>query len=431
MKRKLLLIFIVACIPFAILAQEYGPKNEYKSVGNFVFISKIDNNTNIDIVKVFKSRENLHFQDAQPARFLLLDQQKKFAFGIGGMARFVGGSEFGGIINTSTNQGFQPALIAMPQGDFPRSQLRMSAATSQIFFKLVGKTKKLGNIETYISTNFQGNNYAPQLRQAYISFMGFTIGQAWSTMTDLSGYPPTIDYAGPNGLVFMLNPMIRYAGYFAKGKVKYAAALEFPSVNATYGTFASNTPQSAPDVIGYMQFNWNKQKSHVRLTGIMRNMAYKDITNKKTDVRQGWGAQLTGVTALTSKWSMFYQFIYGEGIGSYINDMSVLKSDMVPNPHSNGCVQTLPMWGLTGGLQYNISKTVFMSASYGQARLYTDKGYDMMNQYKYGQYIVANTFWNATPSLQLGIEYLRGIKALYGGDKGHANRVNLMAQYSF
>ncbi len=397
----------------------------------FIFFSPGPVRESISILDVMRKTDNLHFQDAKPPRFLLVDQQHKFALGIGGMARVVNGVEFGGIVNTSTDEGFQPALIGMPAYDFTRSQYRLSAGTSQIFLKMVGRTRNIGDVEVYISSNFQGRNYTPQLRQAYVSFLGLTVGQTWSTLVDLACCPPTIDYAGPNGLSYVLNPMIRYSRKFARERMQFALALEFPQLNGTYGSHAAYLPQSVPDVIGYLQFNWNDAKSHIRASGILRNMAYRNLNKGQSEMMQGWGAQLTSVIALGGRLSMFGQFIYGKGIGSYLNDIGELNRDLVPNPEKTGYLQALPMWGVTGGLQYTFSKRVFVSASYSQSRLYSDRGYDPAGMYKYGQYIVANAFWNLTSDCQLGIEYLRGMKTVHGGEKGHANRMNLMVQYSF
>lgn len=46
---------------------------------------------------------------------------------------------------------------------------------------------------------------------------------------------------------------------------------------------------------------------------------------------------------------MFGQFNYGKGIGSYLNDLSNLNVDIVPDPDNEGKMQVLPMLGWYAG----------------------------------------------------------------------------------
>ena len=113
--------------------------------------------------------------------------------------------------------------------------------------------------------------------------------------------------------------------------------------------------------------------------------------------------------------------------------MSNLNVDLVPDPEDEGKMQALPMMGWFAGAQYNISPKVFISGTYSASRLYSENGYpnNQPGYYKYGQYLVANAFWNVTPNMQVGAEYLRGWKTNYDRTTHHANRLNLLVQYSF
>ena len=52
-------------------------------------------------------------------------------------------------------------------------------------------------------------------------------------------------------------------------------------------------------------------------------------------------------------------------------------------------------------------------------------------QYKKGQYLVANVFWNVTHNFQVGVEYLHGWREDFNDLSREANRINLSAQYNF
>lgn len=130
---------------------------------------------------------------------------------------------------------------------------------------------------------------------------------------------------------------------------------------------------------------------------------------------------------------IFGQATYGKGIGQYLNDISNLNVDIVPNPEKEGKMQALPMLGWFAGAQYNICPKIFVSGTYSMSRLYSENGYpnDQPSSYRYGQYLVANVFWNVTPNMQVGAEYLRGWRTDFSNSTHHANRMNLLVQYSF
>ncbi|MDE6310049.1 MAG: hypothetical protein K2L81_07650, partial [Muribaculaceae bacterium] len=80
--------------------------------------------------------------------------------------------------------------------------------------------------------------------------------------------------------------------------------------------------------------------------------------------------------------------------------------------------------------QYNISPKFFVSATYSQARLY-DQGTLGPDTYRYGQYVVANGFYNILDDLQVGLEYNWGKRTDVNHQSGHANRISAMVQYNF
>ena len=110
----------------------------------------------------------------------------------------------------------------------------------------------------------------------------------------------------------------------------------------------------------------------------------------------GFGIQASTTFNLGKQWQVFGQATYGKGIGQYLNDLSNLNVDIVPNPDEAGKMQALPMLGWYAGLQYNISPKVFLSSTYSMSRLYSENGYpaNEPSTYRYGQYFVANLFWN-------------------------------------
>lgn len=381
-----------------------------------------------EVVRILKETENQRFHDPKAPRFLLTDSKGRFALGIGGYVKAVAEYDFDGI---SRNVDFYPSQIPDKGASRVRNQFQMDVTTSTIFLKLVGHTKNLGDFVVYTAGNFRGGDKVFQLQNAYAQFLGFTLGYDYSIFMDLSALPPTIDFAGPCGQIFYRSTQFRYERKFAKYS-KFGVGIEMPVVSGTVNDQYQIGVQRMPNFPAYVQLGWNSG-SHVRLAGLVRSMTYDDLVADKAASEIGWGAMLATTFNVGKKWQLYGQGVYGRGIGGYLNDISNLNADLVPDPAQRGHMQSLPMMGWYAGVQYNICPKVFASTTYSQTRLYSDNGYPAVatNQYRYGQYFVANIFWNVTSDLQMGAEYLHGWRKDFDSQERQANRINLSAQYSF
>lgn len=381
-----------------------------------------------EIVKVMRDTQIPRFQEPKAPRFLLLDSKGRFALGIGGYVKTTAEYDFGGICD---DVDFYPTLIPNKGQTNIRNQFQLDATTSTIFLKLVGRTKHLGDFIVYTAGNFRGGGKVFELRNAYISFLGFTMGYDYGSFLDLSAMPPTIDFAGPNGMSIYHATQIRYEYAFPEG-LKLGIGVEMPVVDGITNQHLKISNQRMPNFPAYIQYGWNKS-SHIRVAGIVRNMTYDNLVADKAESKAGWGVLAATTFNVGSRLNVYAEGVYGRGISQFMNDLSNLDVDLVPNPDEPGKMQVLPMMGWYAGLQYNFSPKVFISSTYSQSRLYSEKGYPATpsDQYRYGQYLVANLFYNVTSNLQLGAEYLRGWRTDFDRETRHANRINLSAQYNF
>lgn len=381
-----------------------------------------------EIIRIMKETQSQRFHDPKAPRFLLTDRKGRFALGIGGYVKATAEYDFGGI---SDDVDFYPSLIPNKGQTRVRNQFQIDASTSTIFLKLVGRTKNLGDFVVYTAGNFRGDGKTFELQNAYASFLGFTAGYDYGLFMDLAALPPTIDFAGPNGQIFYRATQFRYEKSFAKGW-KAGIGVEMPVVDGITNTHVNITTQRMPNFPAYLQYGWNSS-SHIRVAGVVRNMTYDNLERNKLESQVGWGTFVATTFNLGKKVQFFGQATYGKGIGQYLNDLSNLNVDIVPDPEKEGTMQVLPMMGWYAGLQYNICPKVFVSSTYSQSRLYSENDYPAAasEQYRYGQYLVANIFWNVTPDLQVGAEYLRGWRTDFNDEMRHANRMNVSVQYSF
>lgn len=395
-------------------------------MSNGIIMVTIDKAGN-EIIRILNESQLQYIHEPQAPRFLLMDKKGKFALGIGGYVRTTAEYDFGGIVD---NIDFIPADI--PAQSKIKNQFQMDASTSTIFLKLVGHTKLLGDFVVYTAGDFRdGNDRGFMLRNAYVTFRDVTVGYTFGGFMDLAAVPSTIDFQGPNGATFYRATQLSYVCKVLKN-FRFHASIEAPAVDGTTNNEFHIAQQRMPDFTAAIQYGWNST-SHLRVSGIVRSMTYTSTLCDKASSVTGYGVQASTTFNMGKQWRVFGQATYGKGIGQYFNDLSNLNVDIVPDPEKEGKMQALPMLGWYAGLQYNISPKIFLSSTYSMSRLYSDHGYprDAVGTYRYGQYLAANMFWDITSNMQVGAEYLRGWRTNFDNVTRHANRINLLAQYSF
>ena len=345
---------------------------------------------NDELMAMFYDTRLLHFQDPRAPRFLLIDRKGRAALGIGGYVK----------------------------------------ATASYDFD--GANSVLGKYTVYVESDFRGGqDYGFRLRQAYVNARGFLVGQTWSTFVDPAAAPPTIDYEGPNGMTSVRNVMLRYTLDLSK-HWQVALAAEAPSV--TYTLSDGNNMairQRMPDIPFYVQYGWNEGNNHIRVSGLIRGLSYRDLMASRNKSVLGWAVQLSGLANITPKVMLYYQGVYGRGYDRYLNGLNGKGFDLIPDPDNQGKLYAPETLGYMAGIRYSFSQKFFISASYSQSRLYSKTGSLSENSYRYAQYIVGNAFYNLTPDCSIGLEYLYGRRSNINREDGQANRINAMIQYNF
>lgn len=87
-----------AMIVMPMFAQQKDLYPELEGPGPVVIISK-DKNGKEELINVFEETQRPHFHDPRAPRFLLTDQQGKFALGIGGYLKTTMEYDFNGIVD--------------------------------------------------------------------------------------------------------------------------------------------------------------------------------------------------------------------------------------------------------------------------------------------------------------------------------------------
>ena len=264
------------------------------------------------------------------------------------------------------------------------------------------------------------------------SFLGLTFGRDVTTFCDLTASPQTIDFQGPNAYNFNFATMIRYEYSFLRKHMKIGIAAEMPNVSGTYGTTLAPIPQRVPDVPVYLQVAWGRnRRSHIRASAVFRDMYLRNLATDSNVAVFGWGVQASGNIHIARFLQIFFNGVYGKGITPYLQDLTGSGLDFTPNPQNPNSVQTMPMYGWQAAAQVNILRNLFVSGGYSTVTVCKHNGYYAPEEYRHGQYMFGNIFWNVTRRFCIAAEYLRAIRQNMDGAKNSANRVNFMMQYSF
>lgn len=178
----------------------------------------------------------------------------------------------------------------------------------------------------------------------------------------------------------------------------------------------------------------------MRLSGIIRNFAYRDLVDARTRHITGWGAQLSGNFSFYKPLVFNFQAVYGKGIASYIQDLSGRQISFTPCDGRLGEMESNPMMGLTFGASYDVTKKLQFNVVGSYARVWSVGDYAVLgdtgdtagnNNYRYAVYATANAFYKFTGYLKWGIEYNFGRRTTYELGSANDNRIQTQLVFSF
>ena len=381
-----------------------------------------EKNKNDSALSPFWTEQGDWFRNPEIPSFVFATPGGKFSLGIGGYFNLTASADFDGIAD---NIDFVTYDIDVPKDSLQRSQYQMYANTSLLYFKVINKTSH-GNLVGYVSANFRGPENTFSLFQVYVKYYGFEFGENWSTFSDAASWPVTVNYVGLNSMSEVLNPLIRYK-YKLSENWQFAISAELPQFTANY-TNTKDLKQTVPDIPAFVQYNFDE--SHIRLSGIFRNLLYRNDTLNVNENLTAGGVSLTGNIEITKKVQIYFQGLYGKGIGSYVQDLSIDELNAVPVSGQPGLLAALPAYAYFGALQYNFNPSLYSTLMYSQVKVQPDN-FNSPDYYSYAQQFTGNIFWSFLPSANLGLEYCFGKRVNQNGQYATSNRMEFMMQYNF
>lgn len=443
MKNRFTLTLAAAAIASTAAAQipsdEFPQKEDRKGF-------HIEKTTEQDREMLFKSRPHANKSVPVP-RFLIKSANGNFFIAVGGQVNTIFGADLGNNLyeQDAAAGGFTTCDIPVPSVRGHRADIFINPLNADIDFQAVGLPGSDNEITGYIRFGTPGNTINVTLKRAYLTWRGFTIGQKLTLFQDQDAcQPPTIDTEGPSGTVSQTAYEISYKSKSYNG-FRFAAALDMPTYYSGDGVYhgkdfreweghpvSNAVSQTVPDIPFWVEWS-HSANNRIRLSGIIRNFRYQDLV--KSEIRDcvGWGVMLSGNLNPVKPLILYLQAVYGQGIGSYIQDLSQTPVSYVPSNKCPGKMKASPMMGLNFGATYNINRRWQVNALASQARIWNVSAYanalDLEQNYKYALYAGGNCFFNITSYLQVGVEYLWGRRMTW--DHKGANDSRLEGQILF
>ena len=280
----------------------------------------------------------------------------------------------------------------------------------------LGKLKTLFEFELF-GTGADAGQTTFRLRHAYGELGQFGAGQTWSPFMDIDVFPNTVEYWGPNGMVFFRNVQLRWMP--VQGESRVTLALERPGASADQGVYANRIELQGvkphfpmPDISGEARLG--RKWGYVEIAGIVRRMEWEDVNNDQFDLSGGaWGWGLNLSTNLKAgKQDVFRgQVVYGEGIQNYMNDAPVDVA--IRNTPANRTAPIegvpLPLLGIVAFYDHYWNEK--LSSSIGYSRLDIDNSDGQANDaFRTGQYAVTNLLYYPVKNVMAGGEFQYGYR---------------------
>lgn len=309
------------------------------------------------------------------------------------------------------------------QGD---SRAELTVSQSRLNFDLRDSTD-IGTLRAFIEGDFAGDGDTFRLRHAYGQLDDFLAGKTWSNFVDVEATPEDIDFEGLNGRVNKRKTQFRWFPRIGE-KWNLIASLEDPDPNINNGEAVS----LYPDLIASMRRDWFG-RFHVKTSLVLRDVEGRwDVDSSVKDGVIGWGLSFSGKTPI-KRWdprdNFLFQFNFGNGFGSYVNDLDTLgEGDAVFDP--NGNLKALRVYAGYVGFQKWWQGTLRSTFVVSAVNVDT---YDFQpdDAYESTQRASANLIWSPTARVDLGGEILWGRREDKDKQDGTAWQFQLSSKYRF
>jgi hypothetical protein len=281
-----------------------------------------------------------------------------------------------------------------------------------------------------------------RLRHAWGQWKQIGGGQTNSTFMDVDVFPNTVEYWGPNGMLFVRNPQVFWEPIAKENGSNLRLAVEAPGASGDAGVFADRVELQnvrgrypIPDFTGH--YRAAGKRGYVQVGAAIRKIAWDDtLPNDKFDLNGstvGWGISGSSNLKATKNDTVRLQFTYGEGIQNFFNDAPI---DVGIKKNGTSTVtpvtgEALPIFGMVLALDHNWNDKWSTAAFYSRVDV-TNSDLQTPDAYKNGQYFAANLLTTPAKNVMMGGEFQWADRSNFSdGFKSHDTRLQFTFKYSF
>lgn len=310
--------------------------------------------------------------------------------------------------NTGVSDRFVPAKFPL-RGSSDYSESAHSSVTangSQIRADL-RVLDDPGDFHIYYQSDFYGEtnkNMRYRLQHFFAEYYNFKAGFTASVWENSDAWPDTLDYEGPNAVIFARRPLIHYRWNLdTNWKLNFGVEQGDFFVDGTGAPGGTNERFARlPDFAANAR--WEQGATSVQASTILRDIGYRDGAGQDYSAT-GWGVNLGGAVQLTDADALRFLGVYGVGVGGMGNDTSFLSSDA--GFTQDGRFEALPYWSFMLAYSRDWDASWRSTFSYGYADLNPASGQDA-NFFSNSTYASGNLIYQIDPRWSAGVELLYG-----------------------
>lgn len=295
-----------------------------------------------------------------------------------------------------------------------------------------GELKTIFEFELF-GTGVDAGQTTFRLRHAWGELGQIGAGQTWSPFMDPDVFPNSIEYWGPNGMVFFRNVQLRWTPF--RGPNEFMVAFERPGASGDAGAYSDRVEIQNikghfpyPDLTSH--FRMTRDWGHLQIAGIVRYIGWTDTLDDEFDLSgedMGWGINVS--TNLKAGKGVFRgSVVYGAGIQNYMNDAPV---DIGLSDSIGQIGEPLPILGIVAFYDMNWNEKWSSTIGYSRVDIDNSPGQEP-DAFKTGQYALANLLYYPVKNVMLGPELQWGYRENNSDGWDYNDfRVQFSAKYSF
>jgi len=357
--------------------------------------------------------------------------------------------DFDGRLDPDWDDAFRPSKIGIDEQFGSDGQSSISVKQSRFGLKGSLPTGEGGTPLNFkfefdlFGTGADAGQTTFRLRHAYGEWGALLAGQTNSLFMDGDVFPNTIDYWGPAGMVFYRNVQIRYTPFKSEHS-HFSIAIERPGNDIDSGNLRLiegfedvqvQNDETLPDLTA--QYRYGGDWGHLQFGGILRKVGF-EVRETPDDRWQsgsetGWGINVGSAINTIGSDKILLQFVYGEGIASYMNDggMDLAPAASFGETAVTGVeAEAIPLTGVVA--YYDHYWTPKWSSSIGYSYTEVDNtNFQAADTFNKGEYASVNLLHYPADNLMFGGEFLYGRRTNNDGADGDDMRFQFTAKYSF